>query len=243
MFSKAVKWGYITKNPATNAELPKLEEEEAAYFEEDDVRCLLTLLHNEPIKYLTIVAVDLFSGLRRSEICSLRWSNVSFKDQTISIKKGASYVRKHGIRDEKPKSKKSKRIMKLSRLAFSLLREYKEWQDSQRIACGDYWKNTDDFVFTSDDGRRMHPDSLTKWFKNFLRKHGFPEDLHFHSLRHTAASILIDDGTNIVVVSKRLGHAQVSTTSNIYAHMIRSADEKAAEVADKFIDAFDTTSP
>jgi len=126
--------------------------------------------------------------------------------------------------------------MKLSRLAFSLLLEYKEWQDSQREKLGDQWKETDGRIFTGDDGGKIHPDSLTRWFKTFIKKHGFSDDIHLHSLRHTAASLMIADGINIVTVSKRLGHAQVSTTSDIYAHMIKAADEKADEVADKYAD-------
>jgi len=74
--------------------------------------------------------------------------------------------------------------MKLSRLAFSLLLEYKEWQDSQREKLGDQWKETDGRIFTGDDGGKIHPDSLTRWFKTFIKKHGFSDDIHFHSLRH-----------------------------------------------------------
>jgi integrase len=123
-----------------------------------------------------------------------------------------------------------------------MLQEYKDWQDAQREGCGDQWKPSDGRVFTAEDGGLIHPDSLTKWFKAFIRRHGFP-DVHLHSLRHTAASVMIADGIHIVTVSKRLGHAQVSTTSNIYAHMIKSADEKAAQVAEKYADLIEPLEP
>jgi len=236
IFSKAVKWGYRPFNPATNAELPVMDKKEAPYLDDADVRRLLILLHNEPIKWRMMVTIDVLSGLRRGELCGLRWCDVDFDNKLISIVQASSYISGHGIIEDTPKSEKSVRTMKLSRLAFSLLLEYKDWQDTQREHLGDQWQENGGRVFTGDTGGKIHPDSLTGWFKSFIRKHGFDDDLHLHSLRHTAASLMIADGINIVTVSKRLGHAQVSTTSNIYAHMIKAADEKAAEVADKYAD-------
>jgi len=236
IFSKAVKWGYIPINPATNAEPPYNDKKEAAYLDEVDVRRLLTLLRNEPIKWRMMSILDVLSGLRRGELLGLRWRDVDFENKMISVVQASAYVKGHGVYDETPKSDESGRTMKLSRLAFSLLLEYKDWQDSQREMCGDQWKENGGRVFTGDMGGKIHPDSLTGWFKSFIRKHGFNDDIHLHSLRHTAASLMIADGINIVTVSKRLGHAQVSTTSDIYAHMIKAADEKAAQVADKFTD-------
>jgi len=235
IFSKAVKWGYIPYNPALNAELPKMNRSEAAYMDEGDVKRFLTLLREEPIKWRTVVTLDLFSGLRRGELCGLLWSDIDFDTEMINVVRAGAYIKGCGVFDDTPKNE-STRPIKLSRIIFALLREYKDWQDAQREVCGDYWKDNDHRVFTGADGRRMHPDSITKWVKAFIRKHGFPEDLHLHSLRHTAASLMINDGINIVAVSKRLGHKQVSTTTDIYAHMIKSADEKAAEVADKYAD-------
>lgn len=94
-------------------------------------------------------------------------------------------------------------------------------------------------VFTTDEGAPIHPDAFSKWFRDFANRSGFP-GVHVHSLRHTYASLMIADGTPLVVVSRRLGHAQVSTTANIYAHVIASADEKAALVSEKFADVITT---
>ena len=235
MLTKAVKWGYIPYNPAANAELPKMDTKEAAHLEEADARRLLALLHNEPIKYRAAITFDLLSGLRRGELLGLRWSDVDFDSETISVVQTSSYVPGKGIYTDTPKNKTSSRPLKLSRSAFLLLREYQEWQNSQRELCGDRWKDKDGRIFTTDEGVPLHPDALSKWFRTFVRRNNFP-DIHIHSLRHTYASLMIADGTPLVVVSRRLGHAQVSTTANIYAHVIASADEKAAQIAEKFSD-------
>ena len=220
---KAVKWGYIPYNPAVNAELPKMPKHEAAYLDEAEARELLTLLHNEPIKYRAMITFDLLSGLRRGELLGLRWRDVDFENQTITIVNTLNYAPGAGVYVDTPKNATSARPLKLSPTAFSMLLEYKRWQDDQRDA------------FTGDDGAPVFPDSLTKWFSAFVKRSGLP-DVHVHSLRHTYASLMIADGTPLVVISRRLGHAQVSTTANIYSHVIASADEKAAQISEKFAD-------
>ncbi len=232
---KAVKWGYIPYNPAVNAELPKMQQAEALHLDEADARRLLMLLHDEPIKYRAMITFDLLSGLRRGELLGLRWCDVDFANETITINQTSSYVAGTGVYTDTPKNKTSTRPLKLSRSAFLMLREYQTWQDTQRKACGDQWRDKDGRIFTTDIGAPLHPDSLTKWFSVFVKRNGLPP-VCVHSLRHTYASLMIADGTPLVVVSRRLGHAQVSTTANIYAHVIASADEKAALVAEKFAD-------
>lgn len=141
-----------------------------------------------------------------------------------------------GIYFDTPKNTTSNRPLKLSRTAMDLLRELQIWQKEQAARLGDVWNNAHNLVFTGDTGAPMHPDSLTKWFTGFCKAQGLPQ-VHIHSLRHTFASLMIADGTPLVVVSRRLGHAQVSTTANIYSHVIASADEKAAQIGDRFADA------
>ena len=141
ILAKAVKWGYIASNPAVNAELPKMDNEEAAHLEEEDAHRLLVLLHDEPIKYRAAITFDLLSGLRRGELLGLRWSDVDFDNETITIVQTSGYIAGKGLYTDTPKNKTSSRPLKLSRSAFLLLREYQEWQNSQKALCGDRWKD------------------------------------------------------------------------------------------------------
>ncbi|MDD2955793.1 MAG: site-specific integrase [Oscillospiraceae bacterium] len=236
ILTKAVKWGYIAYNPAVNAELPKMPAHKAAYLDEADIRRMLELLQEEPIKYRAMIGVDVMSGLRRGELLGLRWCDVDFVSETVSVVQTSSYVKGKGVFIDTPKNRTSDRVLKLSRSVFILLREYKDWQDAQRDACGDFWKDKDGRVFTGDDGAPVFPDVLTKWFAAFVKRSGLPH-VTIHSLRHTYASILIAQGTPLIVVSSRMGHAQASTTANIYAHIIKSADEKASQVTEMFADS------
>lgn len=232
---RAVKWGYIQSNPAARADLPSLANRRAKYLDEPDARRLLELLKDEPIKWRAIVTFDLLSGLRRGELAGLRWQDVNFNDQTIIIRQTSNYLPGKGVYVDTPKTKTSNRPLKLSRSAFLLLMEYKRWQDEQRDKMGDAWRDEDGRVFTADDGAPLFPDSITKWFSDFVKRTGLPK-VTVHSLRHTYASLMIADGVPLVVVSHQLGHAQTSTTANIYAHVIASAEAKAAQTFDKFND-------
>ncbi len=99
----------------------------------------------------------------------------------------------------------------------------------------DAWANPDGKVFTKEDGSPFFPDGLTQWFSAFVQRSDLPK-VSICSLRHTYASLLIADGTPLVVVAHNMGHAQASTTANIYAHVIASAEAKAAQVTDRFAD-------
>ena len=111
---------------------------------------------------------------------------------------------------------------------MELLRQHKREQLRLQLANGDRWVNTG-FVFTQNNGEHMRPDSITGWLNEFSARHGL---LHInpHAFRHTMASMLYFNGVDSVSISKRLGHAQVSTTANIYAHVMEEADQKNAEI-------------
>lgn len=134
-----------------------------------------------------------------------------------------------------PKTAKSARSIRISKAAIFLLSEYKEWQDRQRTMLGDAWEDIDGRVFTNDFGAPIFPTSITQWFSKFVKRCGLPK-VSVHSLRHTCASLMISDGVPLVAVSKQLGHAQTSTTANIYTHVIQATEARAAHTFDRFDD-------
>ena len=117
---------------------------------------------------------------------------------------------------------------------IALLKKWKVQQSEKRLKVGDLWhkKNEisedENWVFTTWDGRPMHPDTPSKWFNKFLKDNKLPH-IPFHGLRHTSATLLIAEGSDIREVSGRLGHSNTSTTGDIYAHFLKKADQAAAE--------------
>ena len=235
ILERAVKWKCIPSNPAERAELPSLSGHKARYLDEPDAKRMLQMLQNEPIKWRAPIIFDLLSGLRRAELLGLRWQDVNLDDGVVHIVQTSNYVSGKGVYVSTPKTEDSARYLRVSRTAVLILLEYKHCQDEMRDKAGDAWESNpmDDRIFTNEVGRPMFPTSITQWMGKFIKRTGLPPAC-VHSLRHTYASLLIADKTPLVVVANNLGHAQTSTTSDIYSHVIASAEAKAAEVLDMF---------
>lgn len=235
MLSTAVEWQLIMSNPCSRVKPPKAPSTEAKYLDENQTAELIRCLEYAPLQYKTIVMLFLYTGMRRGELCGLTWEDIDFTQGLVSISKANLYLSGIGIFEDTTKNKSSERVISIPNHMLSLLRQHQTEQLRQKAACGEEWQNSGK-VFTSRNGGPIHPDSVTRWFHKFVIKHGLP-DVHIHSLRHTNATLLIAAGTNLRTVSSRLGHAAMSTTGNIYAHAIKSADELAA---DTLADIFDS---
>lgn len=151
-----------------------------------------------------------------------------FVDGKIKLSDFAElWYKNYAEKQDTTKNKSSERIIQVPRDMIELLAEYKKEQLQMRLKVGDKW-NESGKIFTTPFGDPIHPDSLSSWFSKFIKKNNLP-DIHLHSLRHTNATLLIANGTNIRTVAKRLGHASPTTTGNIYAHAIKTADEMASD--------------
>lgn len=231
MMSTAVKWQIIYDNPCARVDPPKAEHKEAAFLDEVQAQRLLDLLDSEPITYRTIITLLLHTGLRRGELCGLEWGDINLEAGLLDVQRNSLYLPEKGVFIDDTKNNSSKRVLKLTADAVSLLRQYKAWQSRERLRIGDQW--VDDWVehprlFTTWNGKPLHPSTVTGWFHNFIARSDLPP-VSIHSLRHTNATLLIAAGTNVRTVSAHLGHSQTSTTMNIYSHSIKSAEAAAAE--------------
>ena len=234
VLEQAVKESLIPFNPASRATLPKLEQKEPDYFQPEEVAAIRDALESEPMKWKVLTHLYLITGARRGEILGLKWSEVDFERNRIHIHNNLLYAVDCGIYEDTPKTKKSQRYIVLPEQTMQLLKQWKAVQAAERLKLGEYYQNND-LLFTKTDGTPMHPDSITNWLKKFSKRHNLPH-CHPHAFRHTMASMLYYSGMDSVSISKRLGHAQVSTTANIYAHVIESADQKSADIlADVFL--------
>lgn len=228
VFSTAVQWQVIASNPCKRVKAPKAKKKEALFLDEKQAKRLVVLLENEPIYYRTIISLFLYTGMRRGELCGLEWSDIDFKNRLISITKSSLYISGRGVFDDTPKNKSSERVIKIPPVMIELLREHQRAQNLQKRSVGKNWAGSDK-VFTNKIGAPINPDTITWWFHKFVSKHNLP-NIHIHSLRHTNATLLIAGGTDIRTVAKRLGHANISVTGNVYAHALKSADAAAAKV-------------
>lgn len=227
MLEKAVKWQIIFSNPCSRVEAPKAEKKEAEYLDEKQAAQLLECLQSEPLKYRTIITLLLYSGMRRGELCGLEWADINFAENIIDINKSSLYVTGKGTIEDTTKTFSSQRVIKMPSPAMDLLKEYQIAQAEESRALGDRWMNSNK-VFTQQNGAPIYPGTITSWFADFIKRNGLPH-ISIHSLRHTNATLLIANGTDLRTVSKRLGHSNMTTTGNIYTHAIQTADERAAD--------------
>jgi len=202
VLDQAEKEGLVPFNVASKATLPKVQKKDVNYFQP--------------------------KGARRGEILGLKWDKVDFEGCRIHICNNILYAPDRGIYEDTPKTETSDRFISLPAETMQLLRQYKAWQSGERLRLGEYYKSQD-FVFSQDNGKPMHPDSVTDWLSKFSKRHSLPH-INPHAFRHTMASMLYFNGVDSVSISKRLGHAQVSTTANIYAHVMEKADQKNADI-------------
>lgn len=211
-------------------ELPKVETAEVEVYTMDEVNDILTAAETEPIHIRVLVEMALFTGLRRGEIVGLKWEDIDFEKRCLSVKRSIYKLRDGKAKEKIPKTKSSIRTIAIpDRLCTSLM-EYRVHQEKHASFLGSTWQNLG-YIFTEEDGYVMNPQTPTKQFSKFLKRHNI-RHLKFHGLRHTSATMLLANGCDIKTVSMRLGHSDIETT-NIYVHALESIDRRAAETFDK----------
>ncbi len=229
ILQEAVYRGLIPMNPTRSVRPPRAIRTEARHYDEADVPRLLGVLTKEPLRFQALVAVALTTGARRGEITGLKWEDIDWERKQIRICRAAYLVagEKQGIKSTKTGQV---RVVPLVEPAKSLLERWRETQANEREALPKWFAG--DFIFTEPTGQWMCIDNVTRRWKAFCAQHQLPE-MTFHGLRHTAASLLLGNGLPVRAVAGILGHAQASTTLNIYGHVLESSEKKAAEILER----------
>lgn len=234
ILSTAVKWQVIPSSPADRVAAPKKERTEQSCLDEEQTQSFILALQDAPMNRRAAALLLLCSGMRRSELYGLTWNDINIEKCLVSIHRATVFVPHTGIIDKGTKTSGSTRVIKLPECCRDILLEYRAWMTEQQLQCGDQWQG-DNRLFVTWDGRPESPNAFTGWFRKFARQHNISESIHAHSLRHTNATLQISTHQDIRTVSARLGHSQTSTTLNIYAHAIQSADATAAEALNNIL--------
>ncbi len=177
-----------------------------------------------------MIKMFMYTGLRREELCGLEWKDIDFINGVITVRRASIYIPKEGVISDTTKNDTSQRSIKAPTAAIQMLKNFRAWQSEQRLRVGDRWQNSDR-LFTTAEGKPIHPDTITGWFHDFIKRNNLP-NITIHSLRHTNATLMINSGVPITTIAARLGHANPTTTTKIYTHAIKSADAAAAETLD-----------
>lgn len=217
----AVRWGLILKSPAADISPPRNDAAEIEILSEDEAKALLERLRGTS---LYIVAVlGLATGMRRGEMCALRWGDVDLASGMIKVERSLEQSKLGGMRIKAPKTRAGRRAISVPPAVVEELRRHRLAQQERWLAIG-LGKVTDDTtVLATAFGEMRSADSLSRdWC---ALKAGT-----LHSLRHTHASQLIAAGMDVVSVSRRLGHAKPTVTLRTYAHLYAPKDDQAAAI-------------
>lgn len=203
----------IPMNPLLKVKRPvprkgEQAQEETKALTAKELAYALSCVENEPLKWRVYMNLAADSGARRGELCGLWWSDIDWKESTITIRRNLQYTVQAGIFETSPKNGKV-RVVDIGPETLGLLRQLQTEQAGTCIS---------KYVFTQDGTTApMHPQSPTRYFKKFGTKYSIP-NFHPHLLRHSSASIALTNGGDVVSTSERLGHSDTAVTLRMYAH-------------------------
>ena len=233
----AVSIESLGRNVAQNVKPPRPKKKEVEPLTRDDVRKLLREAYYTEFYYPLLIAV--FTGLRRSELMALTWKDINLEERYLNVNKGLHTHSSEEERYQPPKTDKSRRRVSLPNELVLALRHYRETQEAIKDRLG-MVLTVDDPIFARADGSMMHPDSLSKACVRLAQKAGL-EGVHLHSLRHTQASMLIEQGEYPKVISERLGPASTAFTNDLYGHLMPGMEQAAAAKVDAALEGVITT--
>jgi len=211
----AVKLGLLTRNVCQAVDPPPPEHKEMATLTSDEVPDFLEAIEVSP--YCTLFYVGLFTGLRRSELLGLQWGDLTLELASLSVVRTLHQLDSGEYVIRPPKTKKSRRVVDLSPNVTLLLLQHRKEQEAQRVLLGKPLRE-DDWVFAHPDGKPLRPGTVSHAFAKLSHKGVIPK-LRLHDLRHSHATLLLEDGMDINAVKQRLGHSSAAFTLDTYGHV------------------------
>ena len=225
--SQAVKWELLNRNPADAVDPPKVEWKPVSTYDLPQTAEIIETVRGKPIFIPVLLAA--LCGLRRGEICALRWRNVDFDAAQISIVESLEQT-KAGLRFKSPKSGKG-RTVALSDTMIEELRSHRAQRAQDLLQLGNRLSDKD-FVVGHPDGTLMPPIYISQQWGYAIAKTKLAK-LRFHDLRHAHATHMLANGVHPKVASERLGHSRVGITLDLYSHVIPGMQEDAVKILDQ----------
>lgn len=210
----AVKQEMLLQNPVDKVEVPQKQQHEAKFYTPESLMKLYQLVENTNLEIAVKLAGML--GLRREELCGLKWENVDFENKKIRICE-ARTIAGTEIIDKDTKNQSSNRTLAMPNDIADFLTKEKAKQEKDRKFFGDHYEDSG-YVVVRDDGKPYRPNYLSERFKKVINDNELPK-ITLHGLRHTFASVANSMGITLFEIGKVLGHSTPSTTGKIYTHM------------------------
>lgn len=231
VFKYAVQWRILTNDPMEGVDKPRdtgQQDSDLNVYEPEEVTALFESVQDELFHWRVFLSLAITAGLRRGESLGLEWSDVDFENSRIEIKD--TIVRgRNGPLIKSPKTRTSRRLVTLPPFVMEELKQYRVHWLKERLRMGDRWTEKDrEWLFCNEDGSHFYPTTPTTWWKRFTERAGV-RFIRLHDLRHTSVTLLIAQQVHMKVISERLGHSKINITMDQYGHVLKSADQAAAD--------------
>jgi integrase len=236
---RAVKRHLIASNPVTDASAPSLPRRTAQGFSAEEVKALLTAAAATDAETLTLTALLLATGLRRSEVLGVAFDDIDFEAATLTVRRTVVEIAGRPVERAGGKSAAALRTISIPGALVDLLRAQKTRIQEQALAWGSYQRDPL-YCFPGLGGRALAPKCLTQRMRALMQAAGISGRAPVHRWRHTSGSLLYDLTGNFKVVQRRLGHASHHTTMSIYVHPAAERDREASEHFERILMATKT---
>jgi|SRR5690625_1798382 len=242
IFNFAVEIKFLKESPLVGVQKPSVDYKESNVYNDEEAYKLLQCLESETDvpHWQVIVKLAITTGMRRSELFGLEFKHIDLDNKVIHVRQALTYSTRDGyqIHEIKKGSRSAKkRDIVLSDALIEPIEKLKLQRKTEQFALKkeDRWrKGKHDFVLCDETGKPFHPQSMANWWKRFLKRHKL-KYINIHALRHTSATLLINEGVHPKIISERLGHADIKTTMNIYGHALKKADKIATAKLDNVL--------
>lgn len=220
----AYKTRVISLNPADFVSAPKQGKYKAEVYNTDEVAKLLSCAKGTDMEIPLMI--DLETGLRRGELLALKWSDINWEECILTVKRNLVCINgEYNFGETKTKS--GNRKLLLSESLIEKLRQHRVRQTEIRLQLGATYQNND-LICCRDDGSPYHTGSFSHKFANFLKKHGL-KHIRLHDIRHTNATLMLENGIPAKIASERLGHSGIAITLDTYSHVSPKMQKDAVE--------------
>jgi len=227
----AIKRGLLSRNVADGADIPKLSHQEFETWDRDEVTQFLKAAKDS--QYYPLFHTALYTGMRRSELGALRWSDIDFLYSQISVSRSLHHLKDGSYVLSQPKSEKSRRTVAMSPTGILVLREHKAQQEAAYATIGAQLQD-DDLVFTNSKGKPIRPNTVTRAWITMAKKAGV-KVIRFHDARHSHATLMLRDNIHPKIVQERLGHSSIAITLDRYSHVSPGIQQAAAKRFDELL--------
>jgi len=223
-FDDAVKWGLVARNVCDAVKAPARDRTEMQTWNPAEARAFLAAAVGDDLEALWRLAIT--TGMRRGELLGLKWADVDFDANALSVRRSLSRGDSSRLIEREPKTQAGRRRIALSPETVESLRRHRVRQLEHRLSAGIVYEDGD-LVFVNPFGKHIHPNTLMRSFARLTKAAKVPP-IRFHDLRHTSATLLLAEGVHPKIVQERLGHSDIAMTLNRYSHVTPHMQTAAA---------------